>query len=218
MRAASLIFIALLASCAKPVEYKPLVEQAYPQPAPAPADGAIYHTGFDSGLFEDRRARRVGDLLTVILVERTQAQKSASTSTSKDSSTSLPAPTLFGRGVTQGGVPILDTSLSSENAFEGAGDSSQSNSLNGQLSVIVTEVFANGALKIAGEKRLELNRGSELLRVTGLVRPEDIGADNTVASSRVAMADISYSGSGPVSESNGMGWMTRFFQSPLWPF
>lgn len=213
------VALLLLSACAsKPVEYRPLVDQAYPQPAPAPVDGAIYHSGHGVGLFEDRRARRVGDVLTVLLIERTQAQKSASTATARDSNTAIAAPTLFGRAVTRGGLPIIDTELGSASSFEGSGDSSQSNRLDGQLSVIVTEVFPNGALKVAGQKRLEINRGAENLRLTGLVRPEDIAADNTVPSSRVAMADISYSGSGPVAESNAMGWLTRFFQSPLWPF
>ena len=208
----------LLGACAsRPVEYTPLVEQAYPQPAPAPVDGAIFHAG-QGGLFEDRRARRVGDMLTVLLVERTQAQKSASTSTAKDSSTSIPGATLLGGPVTRAGIPVLENELASNNSFEGGGDSSQSNRLDGQLTVIVTEVYPNGALKVAGDKRLEINRGAENLRLTGLVRAEDIAADNTVPSSRVAMADISYRGSGPVAEANAMGWLTRFFQSPLWPF
>ncbi len=219
MRTVLALLLVCLAGCAaRPVAYEPLVAEAYPQPAAVPADGAIFHPGQGGGLFEDRRARRVGDLVTVLLVERTQAQKSASTTTSRDSSTSIPAPSLFGRALSSEGNVLGATELGGENSFEGTGDASQSNRLEGQLSVVVTEVYANGMLRVAGEKRLELNKGTERLRVSGLVRQEDIGPDNTVPSSRVAMADISYSGSGPVSESNSMGWLTRFFQSPLWPF
>ena len=150
----------------------------------------------------------------MILQERTQAQKSARTSTGKDSDFSIAVPMLGGVTDDLG----VDSEISSSRAFDGAGDSSQSNSLQGELTVLVTERLPNGYLRVAGEKVLELNQGSEYLRLTGIVRPEDIAPDNSVLSTRIAQADISYSGRGALAQANAQGWLSRFFNSPLWPF
>lgn len=197
-------------------------------PVPVTRDGAIYKAGWDMRLFEDRRARRVGDILTVALTESTAATKSATTTTSKDSSVAMNNPTLFGAVPQFGlaaGLPLsavannsLDVSQSSEQAFSGAGTSAQSNSLDGFISVTVTEVLPNGNLVVRGEKLLNLNRGQEHLRLSGIVRPEDIAPDNTVPSTRVANVGISFSGNGEVADASTLGWITRFFLSALWPF
>ncbi|MGJ8670586.1 MAG: flagellar basal body L-ring protein FlgH, partial [Oceanococcus sp.] len=164
--------------------------------------------------FQDRLAAQPGDALTVILQERTQAQKSARTSTGKDQDFSLSVPLLGGVSDDLG----IDTELSSSRGFDGSGDSSQSNSLQGELTVLVTERLPNGYLRVAGEKVLQLNQGSEYLRLSGIVRPDDIAPDNSVLSTRIAQADISYSGHGALAQANAQGWLARFFNSPLWPF
>jgi flagellar L-ring protein precursor FlgH len=103
-----------------------------------------------------------------------------------------------------------------ERSFEGSAKSDQSNSLRGSISVTVAEVLPNGILRIRGEKWLKLNQGDEYIRLTGLVRPEDIGTDNTIPSSKVADARIAYGGTGEFDDANRMGWLSRFFNSEWW--
>lgn len=188
-----------------------------PEMTPA-TPGAIYRAGYDGGLFSDQRARNVGDILTIVLVERTNARTSASTSTKKDSSTGIDGPKLLGREVTLHGTPILEASLGAEREFTGSGDSAQSNRLEGNITVTVAQRLSNGNLVIRGEKRIALNRGEEYVRIQGIVRPADIATDNTVSSSRVADARISYSGKGELAQANAQGWLSRFFNSVLHPF
>jgi len=187
------------------------------QPLPI-RDGAIYKAGYDILLFEDRKARRVGDIITVILSERTNASKNASTSTTKDSAVSLSVPTIFGKAPTRNGLPILNSSLDATREFTGEADSTQSNSLTGNITVTIVEVFPNGNLMIRGEKILTLNQGSERIQFSGIVRAADISTENTVISTQVANARIKYAGEGVLADANSPGWLTRMFNSTWWPF
>jgi flagellar L-ring protein precursor FlgH len=188
------------------------------QPVAAPATaGAIYQAGGEVRLFEDLKASRVGDILTVRLVEQTNASKNANTSTSKSTSASIENPVIFGRPVTRGGVPILEGSLGSDKAFDGAGSSSQSNSLRGDITVTVVDRYPNGNLLIRGEKWVTLNQGKEFIRLSGIVRPYDIEPDNSLLSSKVADAQITYSSKGVMAAANRMGLVSRFFHSVLVP-
>lgn len=182
--------------------------------SPREVTGAIYQSSDSSFFFEDRKASRVGDILTVQLIEATTAVKETETEIKKESGVNVAEPTLFQR-VTDFG---LQASVSSDLDFKGQGDSDQKNSLRGSITVTVTEVLPNGVLKIRGEKWITLNRGDEYIRISGLVRPDDIGQGNSVPSTRVADARITYSQTGELAHANTMGWMTRFFNSPLWPF
>lgn len=182
------------------------------------ADGAIYRTGYGITLFDDRRARRVGDIITVILSESTQASKSANTSVSKDSSLDIGTPSVFGGPVTHMGKEILSAAASASRDFEGGGDTTQSNSLSGTIGVSVVEALPNGNLIIRGEKLLTLNQGSERIQLSGIIREADIAPDNTVYSNQIADAKITYAGEGALSEANSMGWMSRIFNSSWWPF
>jgi len=195
------------------VPIRPIVSSPAPQ-----GNGSIYQAGYGVDLFSDTSAKRVGDIINIILRENTKAQKSASTSTSKDSNVEAAAPIIFGGGVSAFGQNVLSTSLAGSNDFSGQGNSRQSNSLSGSISVTVSEVLANGNLVVQGEKRLTLNQGSEHIRFSGIVRLADIGSDNTVLSSNVANSQIIYSGSGPIASANEQGWLTRFFNSSWWPF
>ncbi|HEX6993033.1 MAG TPA: flagellar basal body L-ring protein FlgH [Gammaproteobacteria bacterium] len=179
--------------------------------------GAIYQPMFAQSLFEDYKARRVGDVLTVLLVERTEAQKSANASTSKDASVNLPAPTLGGRTPTHQGLPIFQAEGSGTRSFEGQGGAAQSNMLEGSIAVTVANVLPNGNLVVQGEKWVRINQGEEYIRLRGIVRPVDIGPDNTVLSTQVADAEVAYGGTGVVASSSMPGWLSRFFSSPLWP-
>lgn len=188
-----------------------------PMEAPTPTRGAIYAGSGGLRLFQDNRARDPGDLVTVVLVERTVAQTRATTQVTKDSTTSLSAPSLFGAPVTYGGRDILNAEMESGRSFKGDGDSSQSNRLDGEITATVVQRLPNGNLVIRGEKRVRLNQGDEVVRIQGVIRPADIGPDNRIASLRVADARITYGGRGPVSKSNAMGWLSRFFNSAWMP-
>jgi flagellar L-ring protein precursor FlgH len=184
----------------------------------APKDGAIYHTGGDLPLFENAVARRVGDTVTINLVESTQAQKSSSTKTSKNTSLDLPGPTVLGRPVTVNGTEILGVDASNATKFDGSGDSAQSNRLQGNVTVTVAKRLANGNLLVRGQKWIGINQGREYVRIQGVIRPIDIQADNTIPSYKVADATISYGAQGTLADANSMSWFARFFNSKWAPF
>ncbi len=188
-------------------------------PPPTPrTDGAIYQQGQQIELFADLKARRVGDVLTIRLTETTSASKSAVTKTAKTTAVNNTGPTILGRTITAGGVPIFTTTLTGADSFDGEGSSTQANSLAGSLTVTVMEVQSNGNLVVQGDKTLKLNQGDEFVHVSGVVRRADIATDNTVTSDKVADAHISYSGKGVINSSNSMGWLARFFNSVFAPY
>jgi flagellar L-ring protein precursor FlgH len=187
--------------------------------APPPAlAGTVYNTAGSFDLFMDLRARSVGDILTVLLVERTDASKESSTSTAKGSSVDTGFPTIAGVPVTSDGEQILNNEFESDTTFDGAADASQSNRLNGSITVTVAERLANGNLLVRGEKLITINQGEEFIRLEGIVRPVDIGPQNTVPSTQIADAAITYSGRGNLQATNRPGWLTRFFNSPWFPY
>jgi flagellar L-ring protein FlgH len=202
-----------------PVHHKPdpVVPRVLPPPTPR-TDGAIYQAGQQIELFADLKARRVGDVLTIRLTEVTNASKSAVTKTTKTTSVNNSGPTILGRTITTGGVPIFTTTLAGADSFDGEGSSTQGNSLAGSLTVTVMEVQSNGNLVVQGDKTLKLNQGDEFVHVSGVVRIADIQVDNTVTSDRVSDAHISYSGKGVIDSSNRMGWLARFFNSAFAPY
>lgn len=191
-------------------------------------NGAIYQAGQETSWFEDLRARRVGDLLTVRLVEKTEGTKEANTDVARNQNLSITNPTLFGSNPqfnVPGIVPLVSnqdntmtTSLSSDNAFTGEGEADQSSELTGSVTVTVIEVLPNGYLVVRGEKRIGINQGNEYVKLSGIVRPADIDSSNTVESTKVGDATIQYVGDGPVADSNVMGWLAKFFISALVPF
>jgi flagellar L-ring protein FlgH len=185
---------------------------------PAANDGAIYHAGSALALFEDYKARRVGDVLNVVLMERTNARKSTAASTSKDTSISMANPVIAGRPVTRDGIPIFNAQVDGSRSFEGSGDAAQSNLLEGSIAVTVAEVLPNGNLVVQGEKWMQINQGREYIRIRGIVRPVDIRADNTVLSTQIANAELAYGGTGTIAHSASPGLLARFFNSPIWPF
>ncbi len=197
--------------------------------APQPTnDGAIFDVTKNVSLFEDYRARRVGDILTVKLDEKTEAEKATETKIKKTNKNSITNPTVFGSTPQfdlPGIVPLANTnnnnlafSLGSTHDFKGIGDSDQSNKLTGSISVSVVEVLPNGNMIIRGEKVITINQGNEYIRISGMISPRDIDANNTVSSKRIADAQISYVGDGPTNDANVVGWLGRFFLSSLMPF
>jgi flagellar L-ring protein precursor FlgH len=216
------LVVALLAGCGLlPAKqpHKPEVPKTVALPPPTPrTDGAIYQEGQQMELFADLKARRVGDVLTIVLNESTNAAKTAVTKTAKTTAVANTGPTIFGKTITTKGVPILNTTLNGSDSFDGEGSSAQSNSLAGSLTVTVIEVRPNGNLVVTGDKTLQLNQGDEFVHISGVIRPADIATNNTVTSDKLADAHISYSGKGAVDSSNRMGWLARFFNSPFMPF
>ena len=200
-----------------------------PDPQYAPVDlnamafkpepnGSIFQTGRSIRLFEDNKAFRIGDVLSVTLMESTNASKSAATSTDKDDEIDISAAAIFGSsGPSVNGNLALTNSLDGERAFSGSGDSAQSNSLSGEIAVTVVDVLPSGNLVVRGEKIIGLNQGSEFIRISGIVRPQDVSTDNIVVSSKIANSRIFYGGGGVIAESNTRGWLSRFFDSPVFP-
>jgi flagellar L-ring protein FlgH len=188
------------------------------QAPPPPTDGSIFQAGREVALFENPIAHHVGDIVTIVLAESTDAQKTAVTTTTKNTSESLPGPKLFGKPVTFHGVPILDNSISNTAKFDGEGDSKQSNSLTGSITVTVAKVLPNGNLYVVGQKQIGINQGTEFVRLSGVIRPIDLAPDNSISSSRVANAHITYTGKGAVADANAQSWLARFFNSPWMPF
>ncbi|MEQ1579594.1 MAG: flagellar basal body L-ring protein FlgH [Steroidobacteraceae bacterium] len=182
------------------------------------SNGAIFQAGHDIALFENAIARRVGDTVTIHLVEKTNASKSSSTTTSKTSTADMSAPTIAGLPVTVNGTEVLKMGVDNQTAFDGSGDSSQSNRLEGDITVTVARRLANGNLLVRGQKWIAINQGKEYVRIQGIIRPVDIAPDNSVPSSKVADALISYGGQGVLADANSKGWLMRFFDKPWAPF
>ena len=226
---AALSALLLVSGCAQvtpppPESYRPTMPRAYT--SFEPVGGSIYQAGRDVRLFSDVKASRIGDVLTVVLEEKTVASKSAKTSTDKSTEYDIQNPTILG-GVPAFNLPgiflntpgknNLQTDISASRAFDGEADSSQSNSLNGNITVTIADVLPNGNLVVRGEKWLTLNQGEEFIQISGIVRPQDVSTQNTVRSTQLADARITYAGKGVLAETNKMGWLARFFNHPIFP-
>jgi len=197
-------------------EYAPITPPKMVQATPV--NGSIYNSATSMNLYGDGRAHRIGDILTVSLQESTSSQKSATTELDKTSSVTLTQPTVLGDNVSILGKPLSLSASGPTTAFDGEGTSDMSNNLTGNITVTVHDVYPNGVLLVKGEKWLTLNQGDEYIRISGLIRPQDISSDNTVPSTKLADARIAYSGTGVVNDTNVMGWMSKFFISALMPF
>ncbi|HTD04148.1 flagellar basal body L-ring protein FlgH [Undibacterium sp.] len=208
----------LLSACAAPSQ--PPVKPG-PSDDPPPAVQAMQRKGQSGGVFvqdsswsltSDSRAFRTGDVVTVMLEETTQASKKADTSFDKSGNVAV-KPLIVG-----GKTLKTDIGAGIQRDFGGTSSSTQQNTLQGAITVIVQEVLPNGLLRVTGEKSLYLNQGEEFVRLRGYVRSADIDADNRVSSQRIANARIAYSGTGALADANSPGWLTRFFVGPWMPF
>lgn len=195
--------------------YAPSVSQA--ATLPQRTEGSLFQERYGLSLFDDRKALNVGDIITITLTERTVSRKTSGVNVSKESDTTFNAGPLFGNNPVFKGS-TLETALQQNREFNGDAGADQSNSLQGNITVTVAEVLPNGNLVVRGEKWMTLNRGDEFIRISGIVRPDDISPNNTVVSTRLANAQISYSGTGTLADSQSMGWLARFFNSEYWPF
>jgi flagellar L-ring protein FlgH len=203
-------------SIQQPMTAKPVEKQVV-----VPADGAIFHTGVnDRPLFEDKRARYVGDILTISIVEKTAGNRKTSSGNSTANSLNANMPTVTSGPLAQLAKAFpLSSSSSSKTAASGAGAASQD--LSGTITVTVVDVLANGNLLVSGEEQVALNQSDEFIRFSGVVNPTTISSMNTVLSTQVADAHVEYKNAGAMNEvindAKSLGFLGRFFQSVM-PF
>jgi flagellar L-ring protein precursor FlgH len=214
MKRLSLLVLLALAGCntvptsivQRPTSARPMLADV-----PPPNDGAIYNNASYRPLFEDRRARHIGDMLTISIVEKTSAVKAGQSSGSKTGSASFGVP-----GLAQGRLGA-NVGASTANKFADADNQSSSNTFTGTIAVTVSEVLANGNLIVTGEKQVALDKGVEYIRFSGMISPDTIQTGNVVSSTLVADARVEYRTSAHIDKAEMNSMMSRFFQSLL-PF
>ncbi|MBM4223690.1 MAG: flagellar basal body L-ring protein FlgH [Gammaproteobacteria bacterium] len=189
---------------------------------PLEADGSIFSRAGQDSLLGNERSRRQGDLITVLIEEQVSASSSASSNASRNSATTALDGSALGeidRRLKKAGIPWPVDINPAESAIEskGEGSAEQRGRITGSVTAVVTEVLPNGLLVIRGYKRMELARGAQIVRLTGLVRPSDIQPDNTVRSRRLADAEITFASKGELADASRSGWMNRTLLR-LWPF
>lgn len=202
-----------LAGCSTYIEnrrsedFVPIYDAMVPEMNQPAVSGAIFNASAKTGLFTtDQRARTVGDILTISFVESFAATKSQSTQTARDDTFGVTLP--FNQSALQNKL-----TAGGSQSFSGSGQAAQSNSFTGQLSVSVVRVYSNGNMEVMGQKMITLNNGNEYIRVRGIVRPEDISADNIVRSSKLADAKITYTGAGDVADTGKPGWLSQILRA-----
>jgi flagellar L-ring protein precursor FlgH len=210
-----LSLVAALSGCAAPRQPVIVDSQTTARPQVAPPEaapsGGIYYAAAYRPLFEDRKPRLVGDLLTITLNERLNASQKANSSAERSSDLGLEVAGTYGSSGKK--IGPLDVKAGSKNNFNGKGGTESSNQFTGTITVTVIEVLANGNLRVAGEKQIGIRQNSELLRVSGVVDPTHIQAGNVVSSTQVADARLDYRGGGYIEEAQIQGWFARFFNS-----
>lgn len=212
----------LLGGCAQmprePLVHQPMTARADQQVRPVvAANGSIYRSGFGTqALFEDRRPRNIGDILTVLVSENINASKNSAADTSRSGSVSSVlgmVPKLIAGLISSD----LNAEASGENVLSAKGGANSRNTFNGVITVTVVEVLSNGNLLVSGEKQILINQGTEFIRFSGVINPRTVSANNTVPSTQVADARIEYSAKGYIDEAQTMGWLQRIFLNVL-PF
>ena len=227
LKRASLLAGVVLAGCLsgcnvippKAMTHSPQFEPVYPiqqVQAPAPT-GAIYVGRQSDSWFGRGRTFQVGDIITVLLNESTQAARSQVGSVSRNSTNDMLSPGLAVLGNKLGGVMKGTDFSKTDISNKGTGTADQTASLNGSVAVAVVEVMANGNLVLRGEKQLALTEGSEVIQVSGIIRQDDVAPNNTVQSRRLANAQIAYRGTGDLANASRAGWGTSALLK-LWPF
>lgn len=195
--------------------HQPMTARPAPTPPNDATPGSLYQTSNTLSLFDIKRARAIGDLLTVTIEEKSTASKAGNSTASRKSSNTYSVPTLFklpGKSFLNGNLDA-----SADQSFEGKGQSNSNDSFTGVVTVTVIEVYPNGNLLVSGEKQLGIDQGTEFIRFSGVVDPSTIGFGNSVSSTKVADARIEYRGNGQVDSAQIMGWLAKFFMTFL-PF
>lgn len=196
--------------------HQPMTARPVAVALPVAANGGIYQAGGAyRPLFEDRRARSVGDTLTISIVENTNADKKSASTANRSSDNKFSVSTIAGLP----GKSFLGSNLgaNSDFKFSGDGQSTSNNVFTGTITVTVTEVLPNGNLLVSGEKQIGISQGSEFIRFSGIVNPAYVTSSNSVNSVQVADARIEYRGNGQIDSTQAMGWLSKFFLNVL-PF
>ena len=213
---AAMLSVALSACATPPTNvHQPMSARPAPPEPVVTTPGSIYAATNSTQLFELKRARNVGDVLTILITEKIDATKKASSSAARSQTNDFGVTSLFGLP----GKSFLGSSLSdsSTHNFTGKGDSNADSTFTGTITVTVIEVLPNGNLLVSGEKQIGLNQDTQFIRMSGVVDPSHIGFGNTLSSAEVADARIEYRGTGTVDSAQIVGWLSRFFLSFL-PF
>ncbi len=217
---ATLLLLAACATTPPASVQQPMTARPAPLPQAVQANGAIYQARYAGQpgysyrpLFEDRRARAIGDVITININETTAASKKSDSTAARIGSNSMSVTGLAGLP----GKSLLGSNLAANSAstFAGKGDSASNNAFTGIITVTVIDVLPNGNLVVSGEKQIGINQGSEFVRFSGVVNPTTLSAANTVSSTQVADARIEYRGNGYIDEAQTMGWLARFFLSVM---
>lgn len=208
----ALALVTSLAGCAQ-LPRGSVVPEAVHDPAPPVAspyaDGSIFRpqAGYRP-LFEDRRPRMAGDVITIVLDEEVSASKNSQSNANRNGSASM-TPEVVPKGLED--LVDYGFDVSGDNEFNAGGGSRANNSFTGTITVTVVGVLPNGNLRVHGEKQIAINQGTEFIRFAGIVDPLTVSSANTVASTQVAEARIEYVGDGYINEAQSMGWLQRFF-------
>ncbi len=189
--------------------HQPMTVRPLDRPNALASNGSIYSANSARPLFEDRRARFVGDVLTINIAETVQASKKSDTKAERTQTVDATIPTIA--GLPFKGAQGMTLSASDSNKFGGKGENSSSNNFNGTITVTVIEVYPNGNLLVSGEKQIGLKEGEEFVRFSGVVNPNTITGANTVQSTQIADARIEYKANGFIDSAQVMGWLGRFF-------
>lgn len=194
---------------------QPMSARPEPRSVAAPLNGAIYNIASMRPLFEDRRARFIGDTITINIAEKTSASKNSENKTTRSQSIDMSIPTVTGLPLK--GLQGTALSASDSNNFGGKGQNTSANDFTSTITVSVIEVLSNGNLLVSGEKQIGLKEGEEFIRFSGVINPVTITSTNSVQSTQVADARIEYKANGFIDSAQAMGWLGRFFLSFL-PF
>ena len=220
MRMHSIVATVLLAGCITTTPstsvHQPMTARPVAATPPSLMNGTIYQASYGyRPLFEDRRARNVGDTLTINIVENTSADKKSNTTTKRSSDNNFAVPNVSGLP----GKSFLGAGLAATTdiKFSGDGETASNNVFTGTITVTVIDVYPNGNLLVSGEKQVGINHASEFIRFSGVVNPNNITSVNSVNSVQVADARVEYRGSGQIENAQNMGWLSRFFLNVL-PF
>jgi flagellar L-ring protein precursor FlgH len=191
--------------------HQPMTARPEPHNYATPTNGAIYNVASARPLFEDRRARFVGDTITINITEKTQASKISENKASRSQTIDASVPSIV--GLPFKGAQGTALTASDANTFDGKGQNNSSNDFTSTITVTVIEVYPNGNLLVSGEKQIGLKEGEEFIRFSGVVNPNYITTANTVSSTQVADARIEYKANGFLDSAQVMGWLGRFFLS-----
>ncbi|MBT1075246.1 flagellar basal body L-ring protein FlgH [Geobacter grbiciae] len=222
--AVSILCLALAGCAIEKAEVRtPSFDEQLPAPQPSYANGSIWQAS-SAGLMEDNKARRKGDVITVVIVENASASKQATTDTNRDASISASIPYLMGlerQKLLLGKLTNADLGnllgASTTSKFGGSGATTRKENLVATMSAKITDVLPNGNFLIEGRRNVKVNNEDQIIILQGTVRPRDVSPDNTVSSSLIADARITYTGEGVVSDRQRPGWLMNILDY-IWPF